>query len=67
LIINYPDTKDVWVSLLKSNEKNRKEISEKIEVMAFDVDNDGQPFWDDLDDFLEWGKRYRLTIEEIKS
>lgn len=47
---------------------NRKkyEIMEKMEVMIDDSRNgDYQSFWCYLDDFLEWGKTYRITIEEV--
>ena len=54
---------------LFDNPKNRKKLlsMNKIEVMADDEDSgeDGQEFWDNLEDFLKWGKKYKLTIEEI--
>jgi len=55
------------IIMLADNEKNRRKIPcmSKIEVMADDGGNDNQKFWDDLEDFLEWGKTYRLTIEEV--
>ena len=49
------------------NEKNRKKIRamNKIEVLADDGDNETKDFWDGLEDFIEWGKTYKITIEEL--
>lgn len=46
---------------------NRKkfEVMSKIEVMVDDSRNDDLKFWQDLDDFLEWGGTYRITVELI--
>ena len=53
--------------IFRDNEKNRKKmrVLNKIEVMADDGDNDNQKFWNDLEDFIEWGKTYKMTLEEI--
>lgn len=54
---------------LRDNRKNRKkiEILGKLETMCDDIDNgrDTVDFFYKLDDVLEWGKTYRITIEEI--
>jgi hypothetical protein len=49
------------------NDKNRKKTTflNKIEVMADDGDNNNDKFWNDLEDFIEWGKTYKMTIEEV--
>jgi len=39
---------------------------EKLEIMADDARNPDMEFWISLDDFLEWGKTYRITIEECQ-
>lgn len=39
---------------------------DKINIMANDPRNDDyETFWCELDKFLEFGKTYRITIEEI--
>jgi len=55
------------IIMLADNEKNRRKTScmSKIEVMADDGDNGSQKFWDELEGFLEWGKTYKFTIEEV--
>lgn len=52
---------------LFDNPKNRKKIMSggPLEVMADDEDNGNQAFWEALDDFIQWGKKYKITIEEI--
>lgn len=46
---------------------NRKKFSvmNKGDVMLDDSRNDNMDFWIALDDFLEWGKHYRITFEEV--
>lgn len=39
-------------------------VMNKVDVMVDDSRNDDVPFWNALDDFLEWGKSYRITFEE---
>ena len=54
---------------LFDNPKNRRKSDSmgQLEIMADDLANTGAPqeFWNDLDDFIKWGKKYRITIEEI--
>ena len=48
------------------NKKNRHKhtILSKLEIMADDSDNHNN-FFNVIDDGLEWGKSYKLTIEEV--
>lgn len=57
------------IETLFDDESTRKkfEVMNKIEVMADDARNDDFEFWAKLDDFLEWGKTYKITIEEVES
>lgn len=57
---------------LFDNLKNRKKFHalNKLEIMIDDEDNDdltkkGVNFWERLDDQMEWGKKYKITFEEI--
>jgi hypothetical protein len=57
---------------LFDNLKNRKkfDVLNKLEIMVDDDDNDdltikGVNFWERLDDQIVWGKKYRITFEEI--
>lgn len=38
----------------------------KLEVMCDDERNGDMDFWIGLDSFIEWGKTYRLTFEEVE-
>lgn len=54
---------------LFDNPKNRKkiEVLGKLEIMLDDIDNgqESMNFCVNLDNELEWGKTYKLTIEEV--
>lgn len=52
---------------LFDNDKNRKKfmVMNKIDIMVDDADNADIEFWVSLDDFLQWGRSYRITIEEL--
>jgi hypothetical protein len=57
---------------LFDNLKNRKKFDalNKLEIMIDDEDNDdltnkGVNFWERLDDQIKWGKKYKITFEEI--
>jgi len=57
---------------LFDNLKNRKkfDVLNKLEIMIDDEDNDdltnkGVNFWERLDDQIVWGKKYKITFEEI--
>lgn len=45
--------------------RKKYEVMEKLEIMADDNRNADMKFWFDMDDFIQWGKLYKLTIEEI--
>lgn len=55
------------IETLFDDESTRKKftVMNKIDVMVDDERNDDMDFWKALDDFLEWGKSYKITIEEI--
>lgn len=54
--------------ILKLNDsiKNRAKLTvlSKLEIMADDIENDAQKFFIELDDEIQWGKSYKITIEE---
>jgi hypothetical protein len=57
------------VETLFDDESTRKKatVMNKIEVMVDDARNDDyESFWLALEDFLEWGKSYKITIEEVE-
>jgi hypothetical protein len=56
------------ILLLDDTPHNRAKTKclNKFEVMADDFNNDDQDFWNQLDSKLEWGKYYKITIEEIQ-
>ena len=55
------------IETLFDDESNRKKftVMNLIEVMADDSRNDDMAFWLELDNFLQWGKTYKITIEEL--
>lgn len=72
-------TEDAVNALLQSNSKflttvetlfddestrEKYQVMEKIEVMADDERNGDLDFWRKLDNFIEFGKSYRITISE---
>lgn len=52
---------------LWDNEKNRDKSRylNKLEIMADDRANETN-FWNNVEDKIEWGKTYRITIEEVQ-
>lgn len=57
------------IETLFDDESTRKKfnVMNKTEVMLDDArNNDYISFWCALDDFLEWGKSYRITVEEVE-
>ena len=53
---------------LFDNEKNRRKshCMSPFEIMADDVDNHAQTFWNELEEFVEWGQTYRITVEKVE-
>ena len=53
---------------LYDNKKNRKKslTMSPLEIMADDEANPTASYWNELDDFIEWGKSYKITIEEVE-
>lgn len=56
------------IETLFDDESSRKkfEVMNKMEIMTDDARNDDLDFWIKLDDFIEWGKTYKITIEEVE-
>lgn len=46
--------------------RKKFEVMNKIDVMVDDSRNNDMDFWLQLDDFLKWGKKYKITIEEVE-
>lgn len=55
------------ITRLFDDESTRKkfEVMNKGDVMLDDARNDNMDFWVTLDDFLKWGKTYRITFEQL--
>ena len=61
-------TKMVTNMTLTDNPMNRKKLGSmsKLEVMADDPEQSNQEFWEKLEDFLQQGTKYKITIEEYE-
>ena len=59
-----PPKKIVLDFTLFDDESTRKkfQVMNKIDVLSDDARNPG---FEDVEDLLEWGKTYRVTVEEI--
>ena len=58
------------IEKLYDDESTREKftVMSKLDIILDDsrnVSDDSTSFWDNIDDFLQWGKSYKITIEEL--